>query len=68
DDAVANQCTGQWGALTAGGADIVGRLEVGALHWDEYDDVVAHPDFAEALHKVRKILRNRLPTPKNGEL
>ncbi|KAL5102822.1 50S ribosomal protein L1 [Taenia crassiceps] len=68
DAAVADNCTAQWGAVAAGGADIIGRLEVGAFHWDEYDDVVAHPDFAEALHKVRKILRNRLPTPKNGRM
>ena len=53
--------------MGAGGADILGRLETGGFHWDEYDDVVAHPDFVDGLHKVRKILRNRLPTVKNGE-
>ncbi|KAH9278525.1 hypothetical protein ECG_08748 [Echinococcus granulosus] len=68
DAAVADECVKQWGAVAAGGADIVGRLEVGAFHWDEYDDVVAHPDFAEALHKVRKILHNRMPTVKNGRM
>ncbi|CDI96732.1 50S ribosomal protein L1 [Echinococcus multilocularis] len=68
DAAVADECVKQWGAVAAGGADIVGRLEVGAFHWDEYDDVVAHPDFTEALHKVRKILHNRMPTVKNGRM
>ncbi len=47
--------------------DLIGRLETGGFHWDEYDDGVAHPDFTEGLHKVRKILRNRLPTVKNGK-
>ncbi|VDM23486.1 unnamed protein product [Hydatigera taeniaeformis] len=68
DAAVADECVAKWGAVIAGGADIIGRLEVGAFHWDEYDDVVAHPDFAEVLHKLRKLLRNRMPTLKNGRM
>ncbi|VDK37953.1 unnamed protein product [Dibothriocephalus latus] len=54
------------GAVAAGGTDIVTRIETGGFHWDEYDDVVAHPDFEESLHRLRKVLRNRLPTTKNG--
>ena len=56
------------GATAAGGASVLGSLETGGFHWDEYDDVVAHPDFVDGLHKIRKILRNRLPTVKNGTL
>ncbi|KAL7056547.1 hypothetical protein AAHC03_020889 [Spirometra sp. Aus1] len=54
------------GAVAAGGTDIVTRIETGGFHWDEYDDVVAHPDFLDSLNRLRKVLRNRLPTVKNG--
>uniref|UniRef100_A0A0X3PJ82 50S ribosomal protein L1 n=1 Tax=Schistocephalus solidus TaxID=70667 RepID=A0A0X3PJ82_SCHSO len=56
------------GAMAAGGTDIVTRIETGGFHWDEYDDVVAHPDFLEPLHRLRKVLRNRIPTVKNGRI
>ncbi|VDL22459.1 unnamed protein product [Hymenolepis diminuta] len=67
DPEVAEKCM-QSGAVAAGGADVLGRLETGGFHWDEYDDVVAHPDFADSLNKVRKILQNRMPTLKNGRM
>nr|CDS30593.1 50S ribosomal protein L1 [Hymenolepis microstoma] len=67
DPEVAGKCM-QSGAVAAGGADILGRLETGGFHWDEYDDVVAHPDFVDSINKVRKILQNRLPTVKNGRM
>ncbi|KAL7056548.1 hypothetical protein AAHC03_020889 [Spirometra sp. Aus1] len=56
------------GAVAAGGTDIVTRIETGGFHWDEYDDVVAHPDFLDSLNRLRKVLRNRLPTVKNGRV
>lgn len=64
---MAEKCA-ELGAVAAGGADVVGRLEVGGFHWDEYDDLVAHTDFADSLNKIRKILRNRIPNVKNGEI
>ncbi|KAM7534614.1 hypothetical protein Aperf_G00000110267 [Anoplocephala perfoliata] len=65
--AVAEKCT-ELGAVAAGGADVIGRLEVGGFHWEEYDDVVAHTDFANSLNKIRKILQNRMPSVKNGRM
>ncbi|VDO02904.1 unnamed protein product, partial [Rodentolepis nana] len=67
DPEVVEKCI-QSGAVAAGGADILGRLETGGFHWDEYDDIVAHPDFVDSINKVRKILQNRMPSVKNGEL
>uniref|UniRef100_A0A5K3FIS0 50S ribosomal protein L1 n=1 Tax=Mesocestoides corti TaxID=53468 RepID=A0A5K3FIS0_MESCO len=68
DTATAEQCVSELGAAAAGGLDIIDRLATGGFHWDEYDDVVAHPDFSESVLRVRKILQNRLPTAKNGRV
>ncbi|KAF8563094.1 50S ribosomal protein L1 [Paragonimus westermani] len=56
------------GAVHAGGAELFSRLEHGAFHWEEYDTVVAHPDWATAITKLRHVLKDRLPTVKNGRL
>ncbi|KAF5396965.1 50S ribosomal protein L1 [Paragonimus heterotremus] len=56
------------GAIHAGGAELFSRLEHGTFHWEEYDTVVAHPDWATAITKLRHVLKDRLPTVKNGRL
>ncbi|KAF6773095.1 hypothetical protein AHF37_07682 [Paragonimus kellicotti] len=50
------------------GPKLFSRLEHGAFHWEEYDTVVAHPDWATAITKLRHVLKDRLPTVKNGRL
>ncbi|VDP20778.1 unnamed protein product [Echinostoma caproni] len=56
------------GAIGAGGTDLFSRIEHGTFHWEEYDIVVAHTDWASTVSKLRHVLKDRLPTPKNGRI
>ncbi|CAL8092624.1 unnamed protein product [Calicophoron daubneyi] len=56
------------GALDAGCAELYSRLEHGSFHWEEYDTVVAHTDWQATIGKLRNVLKDRLPTPKNGRV
>ncbi|TPP64225.1 50S ribosomal protein L1 [Fasciola gigantica] len=56
------------GATDAGGEELFARLEHGAFHWEEYDFVVAHSDWSNTISKLRHVLKERLPTLKNGRI
>ncbi|CAH8288540.1 unnamed protein product, partial [Schistosoma turkestanicum] len=56
------------GAYDAGGSPLFQRMNQGYYHWDEYDTVVAHPNWESQVTKLRHILKERLPTIKNGRL
>ncbi|CAH8642978.1 unnamed protein product [Schistosoma rodhaini] len=56
------------GAYDAGGSSLIQRISQGHYHWNEYDTVVAHQSWEIQVTKLRHILRERLPTIKNGRL
>ncbi|GAA36525.2 50S ribosomal protein L1 [Clonorchis sinensis] len=56
------------GAVHAGGTELFTRLENGSVHWEEYDTVVAHTDWEPTLKKLRHVLKERLPTMRNGRI
>nr|CAH8863396.1 unnamed protein product [Trichobilharzia regenti] len=56
------------GAFDAGGSKLIQRLGQGYYHWGEYDSVVAHPSWESHLFKLRHILKEKLPTTKNGKI
>ncbi|CAI2731984.1 unnamed protein product [Schistosoma spindalis] len=56
------------GAYDAGGSALIQRISQGHYHWGEYDTVVAHQSWESQVTKLRNILKDRLPTIKNGRL
>ncbi|CAH8621887.1 mitochondrial 54S ribosomal protein mrpl1 [Schistosoma haematobium] len=54
------------GAYDAGGSALIQRISQGHYHWGEYDTVVAHQSWESQVTKLRHILKERLPTIKNG--
>ncbi|VEL38803.1 unnamed protein product [Protopolystoma xenopodis] len=56
------------GAVSAGQNDLIQRLLTGAIHSEEFDDIVCHVDLSPFLKKIRNIVGSRLPTSKNGRI
>ncbi|PAA85509.1 hypothetical protein BOX15_Mlig011800g1, partial [Macrostomum lignano] len=56
------------GAMDAGGADLLGKLETGVYIQENFDYVICHPDFWPSLLKARKLLKDAMPAQKSPQI
>ncbi|KAI5644500.1 ribosomal protein l1p/L10e family domain-containing protein [Phthorimaea operculella] len=56
------------GAATAGGSDVIKKIQEGEIKLSDYDYVIAHPNIITDLVPIRGLLKRRFPTLKAGTL
>lgn len=56
------------GATTAGGAELIKKIQDGQLKIFEYDYVIAHPNIITELVPIRGLMKKKFPTIKTGTL
>ncbi|XP_026333549.1 uncharacterized protein LOC113240453 [Hyposmocoma kahamanoa] len=56
------------GATTAGGTEVVKKIQEGEIKLSDYDYIIAHPSVITDLVPIRGLLKRRFPTVRNGTL
>ncbi|KAI8420636.1 hypothetical protein MSG28_007880 [Choristoneura fumiferana] len=56
------------GATTAGGTDLIKKIQEGAIKVGEYDYVIAHPNILTDLVPIRGLMKRKFPNVRSGTL
>ncbi|XP_053605433.1 large ribosomal subunit protein uL1 [Plodia interpunctella] len=56
------------GATTAGGPELVKKIQEGTIKLSDYDFVIAHPNILTELVPIRGLMKRRFPNLKTGTL
>ncbi|XP_050680119.1 50S ribosomal protein L1 [Leptidea sinapis] len=56
------------GATTAGGTELIKKIQEGSIKLSDYDYVIAHPNIITDLVPIRGLMKRRFPNVKNGTL